>query len=493
MTAETTQEQQPSNKPSIATGAPRPGTPTAASLQATSPGKYRVIRRNRQLTPFDESKIRVAITKAYLEIEGGTAAASSRIHDVVDDLTRQTVHALTRSHPESGTFHIEDIQDHVELALMRGGHHKVARKYVLYREERARERAEKEALEQSSDDQANTPLQVKATDGSLHPLDMERLQKLAEEACKDIEDVAPGPVFDETCRNLYDSVPESEIDRQLALSTRILIEKEPNYTFVAARLLLHSLRQEALNFVYDSTVQTHTLEMTVDYADYFPRYIRRGIGLELLSPHLAQEYDLEKLAAAIVPERDMQFTYLGLQTLYDRYFIHSNGTRFEMPQAFFMRVAMGLADPESGSGSPDHRVLQPAVDLRLHELHADPVQLRHPAPATVLVLPDYRARRPRRHFQFHQGRCHAVEIRRRPGQRLDPGSRHGLAYQGHQRTLPRGGAVSEGGQRHRRRRQSGRQTQGRHVRLSRNLAPGHRGVLGSSQEHRRRPAPHTPT
>ena len=346
MTASTTQEQQPSNKPSIATGVPRPSTPTAASLQATSPGKYRVIRRNRQLTPFDESKIRVAITKAYLEIEGGTAAASSRIHDVVDDLTRQTVHALTRSHPESGTFHIEDIQDHVELALMRGGHHKVARKYVLYREERARERAEKEALEQSSDDQANTPLQVKATDGSLHPLDMERLQKLAEEACKDIEDVAPGPVLDETCRNLYDSVPETEVDRQLALSTRILIEKEPNYTFVAARLLLHSLRQEALNFVYDSTVQTHTLEMTVDYADYFPRYIRRGIGLELLSPHLAQEYDLEKLAAAIVPERDMQFTYLGLQTLYDRYFIHSNSTRFEMPQAFFMRVAMGLADPE---------------------------------------------------------------------------------------------------------------------------------------------------
>ena len=346
MTTEATPEQPAVDKPSIAAGVPRPNAPTEASLQATAPGKYRVIRRNRQLTPFDESKIQVAITKAFLAVEGGTAAASSRIHEIVADLTRQTVHALTRSHPENGTFHIEDIQDHVELALMRGGHHKVARRYVLYREERARERAEKEAEEKSTEERPTTPLQVKAADGSLRPLDMERLRKLAEEACRGIDDVEPGPVVEEACRNLYDGVPEAEVDRQLTISTRSLIEKEPNYTFVAARLLLHSLHQEATEFVYDAPVQTQSVEMTVDYADYFPRYIRRGTTLELLSPHLAQEYDLEKLAAAIVPERDMQFTYLGLQTLYDRYFIHSNSTRFEMPQAFFMRVAMGLAGPE---------------------------------------------------------------------------------------------------------------------------------------------------
>ena len=346
MTAETVSEQPPASKPSIATGASSPNATTEASLQAAAPGKYRVIRRNRQLTPFDEAKIQVAITKAFLAVEGGTAAASSRIHDVVDDLTRQTVHALTRSHPENGTFHIEDIQDHVELALMRGGHHKVARKYVLYREERARERAERDSEEQSTEERAVTPVQVKAADGSLRPLDTEHLRELAEEACQGIDDVEPGPVVEETCRNLYDGVPESEIGRQLTISTRSLIEKEPNYTFVAARLLLHNLRQEAMGFVYDAPVQAQDVEMTVDYADYFPHYIRRGTALELLSPHLAQEYDLEKLAAAIVPERDMQFTYLGLQTLYDRYFIHSNSTRFEMPQAFFMRVAMGLAGPE---------------------------------------------------------------------------------------------------------------------------------------------------
>ena len=346
MTTETISEQAAAAQPSIAAGTPHPSTPTEASLQATAPGKYRVIRRNRQLTPFDESKIRVAITKAFLAVEGGTAAASSRIHRLVDDLTRQTVHALTRSHPENGTFHIEDIQDHVELGLMRGGHHKVARRYVLYREERARERAEKEAEGKSAEERPATPLQVEAADGSRRPLDMARLHQLAEAACRGIDDVESGPVVEEACRNLYDGVPEVEVDRQLTISTRSLIEKEPNYTFVAARLLLHSLHREATGFVYDTPVQAQGVEMTVDYTDYFPRYIRHGTALELLSPHLAQEYDLEKLAAAIVPERDMQFTYLGLQTLYDRYFIHSNSTRFEMPQAFFMRVAMGLAGPE---------------------------------------------------------------------------------------------------------------------------------------------------
>ena len=339
---------QPSTeKSSIATGAPRVDEmPTEASLHAASPGKHRVIRRNRQLTPFDESKIRVAITKAFLEVEGGTAAASSRIHNIVEDLTRKTVHALTRSLPESGTFHIEDIQDHVELALMRGGHHKVAREYVLYREKRALERAEQEAEKAEPGNAPPAPLQVKDASGTLHPLDTEHLRKLVEEACRDINDVKAEPVLEETCRNLYDGVSETEVRNQLTISTRSLIEKDPNYTFVAARLLLHSLRQEALDFVYDSPIPTEIATMAVDYSDYFPRYIRRGVGLELLSSHLAQEYDLEKLAEAIVPERDMQFTYLGLQTLYDRYFIHSKGTRFEMPQAFFMRVAMGLAGPE---------------------------------------------------------------------------------------------------------------------------------------------------
>ena len=317
----------------------------SANLQTTAPGKYRVIRRNRQQTPFDETKIQIAITKAFLEVEGSTAAASSRIHNIVEDLTRQTVHALTRSHPGGGIFHIEDIQDHVELALMRAGHHKVAREYVLYREQRAQERLRTEQ-DSATTEQASGNITVITADGNNKPLDTERLRHITETACAGIDDVTAEPVLEETLRNLYDGVAESDVDKQLAISTRALIETEPNYTYVAARLLLNTLRQDALGFLYGPSAPLPDEDPDTLYSNYFPNYIRRGVELELLSPHLAQEFDLDRLAAAIVPERDFQFTYLGLQTLYDRYFIHSDGTRFELPQAFFMRVAMGLAGPE---------------------------------------------------------------------------------------------------------------------------------------------------
>ena len=114
------------------------------------------------------------------------------------------------------------------------------------------------------------------------------------------------------------------------------------------------------------------------YAKALPAYIEKGVEFELLDSKL-KSYDLAKLGAALNHERDQQFTYLGLQTLYDRYFIHKDNVRFELPQIFFMRVAMGLAIEEEQKG-PRHRVLQPVVVLRLHGLDADPVQRRHPRP-----------------------------------------------------------------------------------------------------------------
>ena len=341
---EATQET-PAASADIARGASASSPPLESELRAAAPGKYRVIRRNHQMTPFDESKIQVAITKAFLAVEGGNAAASSRVHRAVESLTRQVVSAVTRSHPDGGTFHIEDIQDAVELALMRDGHHKAAREYVLYREARAQERAAAAPTGEAGPGAAPTALQVKAPDGSLHPLDRTRLRRLAEEACRDVAGTAPEPVLEETLRNLYDGVDEPDVASQLTISARTLIETDPGYTYVAARLLLNTLRREALDFVYGAPQPTGAAEMAERYLDYFPRYVRRGVELELLSPHL-EEYDLAQLAGAIAPERDLQFTYLGLQTLYDRYFIHSKSTRFEMPQAFFMRVAMGLATNE---------------------------------------------------------------------------------------------------------------------------------------------------
>ena len=315
-------------------------------LQTTAPGQYRVIRRNGKITTFDRDKIKIAVTKAFLAVEGGEAAASSRVHEAVEEITSKVEIALTRNLPDGGTFHIEDIQDAVELALMRAGHHKVARDYVLYREERARERAEKLAEQATTDgaEATSTNLQVKDANGELKPLDINRLETVVTDACRDLDDVDPQPIIDETLRNLYEGVPESDVAQALTMSARTLIEKEPNYTYVAARLLLDTCRSEALSELNGAPVIATQEEMAAGYSDYFKAYIQKAADLELVDRKLAEEYDLDELGAALLPERDYQFTYLGLQTLYDRYFIHTEeGTHIELPQAFFMRVAMGLA------------------------------------------------------------------------------------------------------------------------------------------------------
>jgi len=305
---------------------------------AAEPG-YRVIRRNGAVTPFDATKITVALTKAFLAVEGSTAAGSRRVHGIVEDLTEQVVGALTRRAGEGRLFHIEDVQDQVELALMRGEHHKVARAYVLYREERARERAAEKAAVAAP---AAPSLNVKAEDGSLVPLDDARLARVVAEACEGLADVSAEPILKEARRNLYDGISLDELSLAPILAARTLVEQEPNYALVSARLLMDRLRREALTFVSGRPEQATQAEMATRYGSYFPEFVRTGIEAELIDPELAR-FDLARLGAALKPERDMQFQYLGLQTLYDRYFLHTRGKRFELPQAFFMRVAMGLA------------------------------------------------------------------------------------------------------------------------------------------------------
>ena len=318
--------------------------PSTPEIQATAPGQYRVIRRNGKVTSYDRDKIKIAVTKAFLAVEGGEAAASGRIRETVEGITNQVEGALTRNIPDGGTFHIENVQDQVELALMREGHHKVARDYVLYRERRSQERAAKQADSTASvGTEEISGLQVTGLDGVTKPLDSTRMQAVVTDACKNLDSVEATPIITETLRNLYDGVPEVEVSTALAMSARTMIEKEPNYSYVAARLLLDTLRREALSFLAGHPTEATQEEMREGYAQYFKNYIQKAADLELVDARLANEYDLDKLTAALLPERDYKFTYLGLQTLYDRYFIHSDEIRFELPQAFFMRVAMGLA------------------------------------------------------------------------------------------------------------------------------------------------------
>ena len=319
------------------------GAAEQARVAATAPGQMRVIKRNGTVVPFEDSKISVAITKAFLAVEGGTAAASTRIHETVAKLTGQVVGTFKRRMPSGGTIHIEDIQDQVELALMRAGEHLIARDYVIYRESRRQARVEKAALSPEAEAAAGS-INVVGPNGNLKPLDIERIRTIVAEACMDLDDVSEAAIIDEALKNLYDGVTEHELSTSLVITARTMIEQEPNYSSVAARLLMDNLRAEGLSFlnVADSATQA---DMTPLYPLALKSFISRGIELELLAPNLA-DFDLDLLGEALLPERDLQFSYLGLQTLYDRYFIHSNDVRFELPQLFFMRVAMGLATRE---------------------------------------------------------------------------------------------------------------------------------------------------
>ena len=316
---------------------------TSAAIAATAPGQLRVIKRNGTVVPYELSKISVAITKAFLAVEGGTAAASSRIHETVARLTEQVTATFQRRMPSGGTIHIEDVQDQVELSLMRAGEHKIARDYVIYREEQARKRAAKQDLSPATQAAAGN-INVIQLDGSSAPLDLDRIHTIVTEACFDLADVSETAILDEALKNLYDGVTAAELSTSLVITARTMIEQEPNYGYVAARLLCDNLRAEALNFLGVATSATQA-DMATLYARALPAYIEKGVELELLAPKL-KEFDLERLGQALLPERDLQFTYLGLQTLYDRYFIHSDDTRIELPQIFFMRVAMGLATEE---------------------------------------------------------------------------------------------------------------------------------------------------
>jgi ribonucleoside-diphosphate reductase alpha chain len=293
---------------------------------------YQIIRRNGAVVAFEPNKIAVALMKAFLAVHGTQGAASASVRETVEGLTEGVVRALLRSRPGGGTFHIEDVQDSVELGLMRGGHHEVARAYVLYRERRSQERA------RSGTPATAAPATLTVIDGGeRRPLDDAKLAALIESACADLgDDVKPEPILAETRRNLYDGVPMDEVHKAAILAARTLIEKDPGYTRATARLLLHTVRKEILG---EEVAQE---EMATRYGEYFPRFVKQGVAAELLDDRLLQ-FDLARLGAALKPERDLQFDYLGLQTLVDRYFLHIDERRIELPQAFFMRVAMGLA------------------------------------------------------------------------------------------------------------------------------------------------------
>ena len=317
-------------------------TQTAANdIETTAPGKLRVIKRNGKVVAFEEDKIKVAITKAFLANESGNAAASERIHKKVNQISVGVLGVFERRMPSGGTLHIEEIQDQVELQLMRAEELEVARSYILYRAGRTQER-KKEAP--TIDISNRLEINITKSDGTLVPLDVNKVALLINDACEGLEEVSMNEVLEEALKNLYDGVSLADMRTSLVMSARTKVEKEPNYSFVTARILMDQIRCEALGFLGIADEASYH-----DMEKYYPKalsaYIEKGIELDILDPIL-RTFDLKKLGDAIDHTRDNQFTYLGLQTLYDRYFIHSDDVRYELPQVFFMRVAMGLAVEE---------------------------------------------------------------------------------------------------------------------------------------------------
>jgi ribonucleoside-diphosphate reductase alpha chain len=229
------------------------------------------------------------------------------------------------------TLHVEDIQDAVEGVLMPSGEQKVARAYVLYREHRARMRAETEGAARSG-----AAMHVTDDAGNRVLLPRKEISEQAVAACAGLPSTEPARIVERALKDLYEGAPIADVRRAMVMAAREMLEEDPAYSQVTARLLLADLRREVLG----RTVTNK--EMVKLYPSYFGEYIKRGIEAELLNPELAQ-FDIKSLGRAIVAARDLNFDYIGMQTIYDRYVLHVEDVRIELPQAFFMRVAMGLA------------------------------------------------------------------------------------------------------------------------------------------------------
>ena len=299
--------------------------------------EFTVRKRDGRSESFNEERIRLAVESAFkadrdipsdytLSPEDQAAALS---------VTAAVVQRLFSRAIRGEELEIERVQDAVEEALMVQGHVQVARRYIIYREDRRKARALRGDRDVTGQVQAE--LHITLREGSKEVLEPQRIRRTLIRACRGFEDRCEArEMADETMRNLYDGVRIDEIEKAMIFAAKSRIELDPAYGYVTARLLLEVIYRETLPGF------EHYHDITVAHASRFKAYLEEGIAADRLTPRLL-EFDLEKIAAALKPERDLQFNYMGLQTIYDRYLIHIGGRRIESPQFFWMRVCLGLS------------------------------------------------------------------------------------------------------------------------------------------------------
>jgi ribonucleoside-diphosphate reductase alpha chain len=302
--------------------------------------QFSIRKRDGRIVPFDESRILLALEAAFKADAGfhrDQALPEAAQCNVVRVANAVIESALARAVKGAG-LEVELLQDLTETKLMEAGHHSVARRYIVYREERRRARALRG--DRTVTGEAQAEFFVMRSDGTREPLDPQRIRRQLITACRQMEaNCSARELAEETLRHLYDGVKVEEIDQAMILAARSRIEREPDYTYVAARLLLRKVYREAL-----PGFRTEA-ELAARHREYFPEYVAHGVKVGRLSGEL-MEFDLTTLGGALRLDRDRQFTYMGAQTLYDRYLTHEAGRRLETPQYFWMRVAMGLAVKE---------------------------------------------------------------------------------------------------------------------------------------------------
>lgn len=298
--------------------------------------KLMVIKRNGEVVDFDSNRIRNAIVKAV-------KATNSQVkEDTLDHITLEVCQEIevrfTDFYPN-----VENIQDIVEKNLVKHGLYELAKEYILYRAKRAeeREKERKENIEKS----LLGKLRVKKRDGKTVMFDINRVKKTISRVSKGFDVVSPDLIAKEVVKNIYDGVTTEEIEKAMVLAGSAYIETDPAYSYVSARLFLQK--------VYKETIGRSVTEEELDgaYRDQFINGIKGGVKDDMLDARML-EFDLNKLSKGLMLDRDLLFGYLGIQTLYERYFLKTEeGKRFELPQAFWMRVAMGLAIEEKDKNS----------------------------------------------------------------------------------------------------------------------------------------------
>ncbi len=299
--------------------------------------EFTVRKRDGRVSQFDETRIYLAIEAAF-KVEAGLTRdeqAPDVMQAVVQKITEKVVQECLARAVRGEVLDIERVQDTVETQLMAAGQHVIAKSYILYREDRRKARALSGA--RTSEGQPQAQLFVTLKDGGREPIDPQHIRRRVISACRNLEQKCSyRDIVDETLRNLYDGVRLDEIDKAMVMAAKARIEIEPAYSYVAARLLLKKIYKEVL------PPFTTSAEIPGLHRKHFKDAIAEGIHHGRLSATLLQ-FDLEKIAAALHIQRDEQFAYMGLQTIYDRYLLHVGGKRIETPQYFWMRVAMGLS------------------------------------------------------------------------------------------------------------------------------------------------------